>query len=227
LGQIQPEIFRLVEPQDFLESSQIEGGFSEMLFGHNSNVPVGADTVHVQTEDRGAAHAVIDTTVHWKGRVLHRRTNKYSDLLPLDSEKEAALKNRIDEQHRAVIDEIRSGSLHLALQSPPVAPKPATAAAIKIELANPKSWLAGKTAALQLVVRDAATHPVAGADVRARVDGAAQPAEFSGKTNQEGAVEIHFVMPSLAGHDAALVIEAAAGTAKSSLRFQLRAKAKT
>jgi hypothetical protein len=62
-----------------------------MLFGHNSNVTVGTEIVHVQTENRGANHAFIDTTVHWKGRVLHRRTNNYQDLLPLDAESEMAV----------------------------------------------------------------------------------------------------------------------------------------
>ena len=61
-----------------------------MLFGHNSNVTVGANTFHVQTEDRGTVSAMIDTTVYSRGRVLHRRTKSYSDLLPLNADKEQA-----------------------------------------------------------------------------------------------------------------------------------------
>ena len=69
---------------------------------------------HVQTEDRGAPNALIDTTVHCRGRVLHRRTN-YFDLLPLNADSEQALKLRLDDQHRAVMEEMRSGALQLAL----------------------------------------------------------------------------------------------------------------
>src|SRR5262252_2475957 len=62
-----------------------------MVFGHNSNVKFGAHTFHVQTEDRGANHALIDTTVYFQGRVLHRRTNNYLDLLPLTEDSQQAM----------------------------------------------------------------------------------------------------------------------------------------
>jgi len=39
-----------------------------MLFGHNTNVNVGDTTYHVQTEDRGATNALIDTTVYFMAR---------------------------------------------------------------------------------------------------------------------------------------------------------------
>src|SRR5260221_3254362 len=146
-----------------------------MLFGHNSNVTVGTAVVHVQTEDRGANHAFIDPTVHWKGRVLHRRTNNYLDLLPLDAERETTLKARLDDQHKTVIEEIRTGALKLTLPATPsslaakseapVVAKPATVAplVLKVELTNAKTWLAGKHATLQIVVRDGAGTAIAGA----------------------------------------------------------------
>ena len=69
-----------------------------MLFGHNSNVTIDGTIFHVQTEDRGTASAIIDTTVHCRGRVLHRRKASYQDLLPLNADKEQALKLRLDDQ---------------------------------------------------------------------------------------------------------------------------------
>ena len=74
---------------------------------------------HVQTEDRGASHAVIDTMVYHSGRVLHRRANSYADLLPLDAAREQALKDRVSTQHQSILDELRSGVLKLAQQAPP------------------------------------------------------------------------------------------------------------
>jgi hypothetical protein len=207
-----------------------------MLFGHNSNVTVGTDVVHVQTEDRGANHASIDTTVHWQGRVLHRRTNKYADLLPLDGEKEAALKARLDDQHRAVIEEIRTGVLKLTIPVAPAAPNgavvpvaqkiPVMAAGLKVELTNANSWLAGKQATLQLMVRDAAGSAVAGAQTRAHIDGAQSKAEYSASTGNDGAAVLQFELPKLSGPEAALVIEASRDGAKGKLRFELRAKPK-
>jgi hypothetical protein len=204
-----------------------------MLFGHNSNVTIGTDIVHVQTEDRGVSHAFIDTTVHWKGRVLHRRTNNYLDLLPLDAEREAAVKARLDGQHQGVIDEIRSGALKLTFPAAPQVQAAVTAkssplltAALKLELTNAKTWLSGKDATLQLAVRDVTGNPAAGAEAKARVEGAQNPAEFATQTDSDGSATLRFEMPKLSGVDAALVIEATHGAAKGQLRFQLRAKSR-
>jgi hypothetical protein len=203
-----------------------------MVFGHNSNVAIGPDTVHVQTEDRGIAHPVIDTTVHWKGRVLHRRTNNYKDLLPLDAGKEAELKVRVDEQHRAVVEELRSGALHVAIpdrQAPlpaPVELRPAVPAGLKVDLTNSRSWLSGRNATLELLVRDGSGNPVANAAAKARVEGAASPFEAATETSPAGIATLRFEMPRLTGDEPALVIEVAHNGANGHLRFQLRAKPK-
>jgi hypothetical protein len=203
-----------------------------MLFGHNTNVKVGEITYHIQTEDRGPTNALIDTTVYFHGRVLHRRTNNYFDLLPLDLDREQALKLRLDEQHRAAIEEIRTGALHLALPHDekggpsvgvPSAVKVASTA-LHLELLNAKTWLAGKHALLQVAVRDAANKAVEGAKVAARVDGAAEPLELSTETGPFGHAQLEFDMPRLAGVEPALVIEAASGHSTGHLRFQLKVK---
>jgi hypothetical protein len=62
-----------------------------MIFGRNSNLKHGDVTFHIQTEDRGASHALIDTVVYYQGRVVHRRENNYFDLLPLDDYREQDL----------------------------------------------------------------------------------------------------------------------------------------
>jgi hypothetical protein len=84
-----------------------------MLAGHNTNVTLGATTFHVQTEDRGLSNALIETTVFCRGRVMHRRTASYSDLLPLNAGREAVVKSRLDDQHRVVLEELRAGTLDL------------------------------------------------------------------------------------------------------------------
>ena len=200
-----------------------------MPFGHNSNVTISGDTYHVQTEERGAAHALIDTTVYLRGRVLHRRTNSFSDLLPLNSDREQALKLRVDTQHRSVVDEIRSGKLQLTVPSEAktsgrVAAAAESAAGIHLELLNAKTWLTGKRALLQIAVNDRANKPVDRATVTARVEGAAVPAAFSSETGPLGRANLEFEMPALAGAEVALVVEASKDKAHAHLRFQLRAK---
>jgi hypothetical protein len=209
-----------------------------MIFGHNTNVSVGAHKYHVQTEDAGVSSALIDTTVYGGGRVLHRRTNNYLDLLPLNADSEKALKLRLDEQHRQVLEEIRTGALHLPAPTLPVSPAPPTKSSsvqgavknvpqsetLSMELLNPKTWLAGKRATFQLRVTDAQGHPVTGAKITASVSGAAQPANFSTESAATGEAHIAFDMPRLSDPNAALVIEATRGAAKTYLRFQLRAR---
>jgi hypothetical protein len=216
-----------------------------MLFGHNSNVKVGETLYHVQTEDRGTSHAVIDTMVYHSGRVLHRRANSYADLLPLDASREEALKLRVSTQHQAVLNELRSGVLKLA---PPVAPavtaKPPAAApavvnaakpvasagapdSLVLRLLNAKDWLTGKRATLQVLLFEKVDGAVVpGARVMARIDGAAEPAQYSSATGLDGKAQLAFDMPRLGGGDCALVIEASKGKAQARLHFQLRAKPK-
>jgi hypothetical protein len=209
-----------------------------MIFGHNSNITLGQSKYHVQTEDGGTASALIDTTVYCGGRVLHRRTNNYLDLLPLNPDREAALKLRLDEQHRQVLEEIRSGALYLPPSVPvsaqtPVAvsspgqPSPPIVVApqiLKIELVNAKTWLAGKRATLDLRVSDSQGESVSDAKVTVSVSGAAEPADFFSESGERGEAHIAFDMPRLSDPNAALNIEATRGSSHGQLRFQLRAR---
>jgi hypothetical protein len=214
-----------------------------MVFGHNTNITVAGMTFHVQTEDRGITNALIDTTVYCRGRVLHRRTNSYFDLLPLDLEREKTLKLRVTDQHQGILAELRSGALQLApppafpaARPTPVAVVPianstaapvASANTIALELLNAKSWLSGRHASLDIAVRlkDGGAALI-GATVTARIDGAAEPTEFSTETEAYGQARLEFDMPRLASEEPALVIEASFGAARGQVRFQLRAKPK-
>jgi hypothetical protein len=210
-----------------------------MLFGHNTDVKVGESVYHVQTEDRGTANALIDTTVYCRGRVLHRRTNNYIDLLPLESGREDLLRKRIDDQHRTVTEDIRSGALHLVPPPSPVhedqgAKKSADSLAhsnvslaspLALELINAKTWLAGKRANLHVAVRKKQNgEAIAGALVTARIDGAADVTEFSIETAADGQARLEFDMPRLSGTEPALVIEASQADSKGQLKFQLKAR---
>jgi hypothetical protein len=209
-----------------------------MVFGHNTNVTLGTIVYHVQTEDRGASHALIDTTVYYRGRVLHRRTNSYFDLLPLDGDREQALKLRLDEQHRTVLEEMRAGVVQLtiprvegpageAVAIPPEPPaRPETTRKLRVELTNAKSWLAGKHAALQVSVNEENGEPAAGAKVEAQIEGSVEPRVYAAETAESGQAQIEFEMPRIGGGEAALAIRAVKQDAEGHLRFALRAKPK-
>ena len=208
-----------------------------MVFGHNSNLKLGNITLHVQTEDRGVAHALLDTTVYYHGRVLHRRTNNYFDLLPLDDDRQQALKLRLEEQHRLVMDEIRSGILDLPIPPepalPPIKPSPAPAAPpsessrpapLVIELVNAKNWLVGKRANLHVRLKQSTGAIAAVAGVVVEFEGADSQLVFRSQTDEQGEAHIEFDLPRITGAEPALVIRATKDGAEGQLRFALRAK---
>lgn len=208
-----------------------------VLFGHNTDVTVGDKQYHVQTEDRGTGHAVLDTMVYCGGKVVHRRTNSYGDLLPLDAKREAKLKERLDTQHQSVLKDLQAGKLKPSAgpsraagggqASQPALHAPTENRTINVELLNAKSWLSGGRATLQVAVReDESGAAIPGARVIARLDGAETPTEFSTATGAEGRAQLGFDMPRLTGADPALIIEARYGESQGSLRFQLRARPK-
>ena len=85
-----------------------------MVFGFNTDIKVGHTVYHVQTEDRGPGNPVIDTTIYTQGRVLHKRATSYKGFLNSADFSETALRERLEEQHRTIIDELRTGKLQLA-----------------------------------------------------------------------------------------------------------------
>jgi hypothetical protein len=210
-----------------------------MIFGRNSNLKLGDVTFHIQTEDRGESHALIDTAVYYQGRVMHRRANNYFDLLPLDEDREQALKLRLDEQHRALIEEIRSGNLQLAVPpsvvpaSPTLAPAPAQPKVcapanerktLLLELTNARSWLSGKRANLLVSVRQENGEAVSGALLTVHIEGSETAAPIHGHADTSGQARIEFDMPRITALEAALVISAEDHSRKGHLRFALRAK---
>lgn len=202
-----------------------------MVFGHNTNLKLGDMTFHVQTEDRGESHALIDTTVYFHGRVLHRRTNNYFDLLPMNKDREQALRLRLDDQHRTVIEEIRSGVLQLAVPTVPdsahVEGKPSSPPQprrLRLELVNAKSWLSGKHATLQVLVRELDGAPVPGATVRVGFEGSETAQSHEGRTDAQGVAQIEFELPRIISPETALLISAENHAGAGHLRFALRSK---
>jgi hypothetical protein len=201
-----------------------------MIFGHNTNLKLGDLVFHVQTEDRGESHALIDTTVYHHGRVLHRRTNNYFDLLPLNDDSREALRLRLEDQHTTVIEEIRSGALHLPSSGgfiPPPIPSGLPAnepAKLLLELTNAKSWLTGKHAKLQLAVRQPNGDPANATHISVEIEGCDNHLPLQAQTNTTGEAQLEFEMPRITSPNAALAIYAENPSGKAHLRFALRAK---
>jgi len=196
-----------------------------MSSGFNTDVQVGDQVFHVQTEDRGPHHPVIDTAVYQHGRILHRRASNYEQFAGSTEFTAEALRERVSSQHRAVIEDLRAGAL--AEEIAAASQQEIRAAGIQVQLLNPQSWLAGGTVSLDVeIVRRVDRQPQAGAQVEAAIEGAAENSRHSGTSDDRGRVKIEFPLPPLGKGDLALVIQARADAAKDEIRFAMRSKHK-
>ena len=196
-----------------------------MSSGFNTDVKVGEHVFHVQTEDRGPHHPIIDTVVYQQGRILHRRASNYeqgADAAPFSGEE---LRQRVEEQHRAVIEALRSGALDGEIASAEAATQATRPSGIQVQLLNPGSWLSAGKVSLELEVsRKADRQPQAGAAVKAVIEGALAEGIHSGTSDDQGRVHIQFPLPPLGKGDLALVIQAQTDAGKDEIRFAMRTR---
>jgi hypothetical protein len=196
-----------------------------MSSGFNTDVHVDDHVFHVQTEDRGPSHPVIDTVVYQYGRILHRRSSNYEHFLGSTEFTPEGLRERVEEQHRQVMDDLREGAL--AEQIAGALELATRAGGIQVQLLNPTSWLEGGNVKLDVeIVRRADRQPLAGAQVEAAIEGAAEASRHAGTSDDQGRVRIGFPLPPLGKGDLALVINARADGGKDEIRFAMRSRPK-
>jgi hypothetical protein len=199
-----------------------------MSLGFNSDVAVGEDVFHVQTENYGQPQYSIVTLVYHRGRILHRRNSNYFDLVSAAGYSEDALGERVESQHRSVIEEVRSGIIDIPAGSSRVSGAPSQG--IQVRLRNANSWLAAGQATLDVqVLQRAGDAPVSGANIEAYLNGAKETARVKAQTGADGLAQLRFAVPNLASKGAELVIRADAGASEAvdEIRFVLRAKPKS
>lgn len=195
-----------------------------MSSGFNTDIRIGEQVFHVQTEDRGPAKPVIDTGVYQNGRVLHRRFSNYEAFAASAEFTPEALRQRVEEQHRSVIEDLRSGGLDSSIDS---AREPmGQAGGIEVQLLNSGSWLTAGTVSLDVeILRRADKQPEAGAHVEAVIEGAVRDTPHTATTDDQGRVKIQFPLPQLGRGDLALVIHATTEAGKDEIRFTMRSRA--
>jgi hypothetical protein len=198
-----------------------------MSSGFNTDIKVGELVFHVQTEDRGPNHPVIDTVVYQSGRILHRKSSNYEKFAESSTFTPEGLRQQVQDQHRSVIEAVRSGALDVEIAAADLAGHANRLAGIQIQLLNPGSWLSAGKVSLELEVsRRTDRQPQAGAQVDAMIEGALTDAKHSAQSDDQGRVQIQFPLPPLGKGDLALVIQAKADAAKDEIRFSMRTRAK-
>lgn len=210
-----------------------------MSSGFNTDVRVGDQVFHVQTEDRGPSHPVIDTAVYQNGRVLLRRSSNYQEFAASPEFSPEGVRQRVEEQHRSIIQELRSGTLAGSAPASPAAPpvqpavspetgKPRQSGEIQVQLLNPQSWLSGGRVSLDLEIsRRSDRQPWAGAAIEAMIEGSASQDRHQGTSDDQGRARIQFPLPPLGKGDLTLVILASADGDRDEVRFAMRSRDKS
>jgi hypothetical protein len=168
--------------------------------------------------------------VYQNGRVLYRRASNYESFASSAEFTPEALRQRVEAQHRGVIEDLRSGALagEIAASQEKAQEKAAAVSGIQVQLLNPDSWLTAGTVSLDLaILRRADKQPKGGVQVEAMIEGALQAARHAGTSDDQGRVQIQFPMPQLGAGDLALVIHAKTDTAKDEIRFAMRSRPKS
>ena len=102
-----------------------------MITGYNTDIKHRGTIYHVQTEDGGEKHPVIVSLIYQGGRILASRKTSYSEILGTEGFL-IRLRTMLEDQHRAMIKSIKTGTIPghpqtappaSAPQSPPPAPE--------------------------------------------------------------------------------------------------------
>ena len=81
-----------------------------MITGFNSDVKFRGLVYHVQTEDKGKVNPLIETLIYRGGEILASRRLPYAELNEGPAAEEA-ISRLMEEQHNAMILEVKRGGL--------------------------------------------------------------------------------------------------------------------
>ncbi len=92
-----------------------------MITGYNTDVRHGNRVFHVQTEDKGLGNPKIETLIYVGGEILDSYRGSYEDLIAGGGVSESLIQDRMNEQHKAVIRDIKNGKYDTTPQDPELA----------------------------------------------------------------------------------------------------------
>jgi hypothetical protein len=84
-----------------------------MITGFNTDVKYRGVVYHVQTEDKGTSNPLIETLIYKGGEILGSRRLPYAELVK-GPEDEATITRLMEDQHKAMIMEVKRGRFDLS-----------------------------------------------------------------------------------------------------------------
>jgi hypothetical protein len=80
-----------------------------VITGFNTDIKYRGVVYHVQTEDKGEVNPLIETLIYKGGEILGSRRLPYAQLVS-SREDEAAITRLMEDQHKAMIMEVKRGA---------------------------------------------------------------------------------------------------------------------
>ena len=198
-----------------------------MITGYNTDVRHGSRVFHVQTEDKGLANPKIESLIYVGGEILDSYRGTYDDLLADPPIPDNAIQSRMEDQHKAVIRDIKNGKYdttpseaHTAEQSVfnerpldqailEYLAQEGDADTLELVLEEPLAPVFGTAFTFKIRARLCVSQaPLAGADVTVRIISSLKKSATlaSGKTGPEGLYSASVDLPpSQPGHCAMVI----------------------
>lgn len=209
-----------------------------MITGFNTDVEHGGRVFHVQTEDRGVKHPVIESLVYCGGEIIASRRHPYGEDLEAGKLDEAAIQRQVETQHKRLIREVRNGKFDqdqlLPFGHAIVTNRSFDEAVlaflhetigieqIQLRLTGPRVLRQGASPRLKIEVIEPGTgRPVARAAVSIRLVVAGERTRelHAGVTDDDGTIEVRLAIPSAGGSAAAaLLCSARAGECSAEIK---------
>jgi hypothetical protein len=191
-----------------------------MIFGFNTDVKHGDTVYHVQSEAR-QGEQLLQTQVFVQGRCIGKRTSNYSSRLGEQGFGDTQIEQLLRDQHRIVLEAIRSDSMKSALDQL----EPGALAGVRpLDLEWVNAYNAYPEAELLMSLRvtdgqDAA----AGARLTSRISRPHQdPLYTQGVTGGDGTVEMKIPMDDALLAETSVLIQANYQGRTTTRKFELR-----
>jgi len=209
-----------------------------MITGFNTDVDYQGQVYHVQTEDKGLDNPLVESLIYCGGEIVSSRRSSYEELAGTEGFSEDEVQRRMENQHNALIRDIRNGQFdpdskkpfgHMIIsnrsldqvvlnylmleQVTPGGEAGGDPEALMLEAIDWQVLESGTRPTLRLkVLRGAGKSPVADARVTVslREEGRTGLELFSADTDSDGFIEASFQIPDTLQPAAEILCEAEA-----------------
>lgn len=201
-----------------------------MIFGFNTDIKHDDTVYHVQSEAR-LAEQLLQTQVFVRGRCIGKHANSYAQHHARADFSDDRMHELLKEQHRSVIDAIRTGTLDQLLGHTAVAAadlKPAETAnspesQFTLEFLNPDALAADGAVVLRFRVAENSSH-VAGAKLISKLSAPVlpQPLFSQTTTGADGVGELRIPLADATPEEASVLVQATRDGRTATRKFILR-----